>query len=62
MTNTHTHTHTYSIVVAQSVQRADDVLADELMTNEVALFFVSPEHEVLLQEYQSIDAAGILSG
>jgi len=42
----------------QSVQRSDDVLSDEQMANEVALVFVSPEHGILMQEYQSLDAAG----
>jgi len=46
------------VLALQHVQRSDDVLSDEQVANEVALLFVSPEHGVLLQEYQSIDAAG----
>lgn len=44
----------------QAVQRPDeaDVLAGDVVTNEIGLMFVSPDHGVLMQEYQSLDAAG----
>ncbi|KAF5825475.1 hypothetical protein DUNSADRAFT_9541, partial [Dunaliella salina] len=45
----------------QNVQRNEDLLSDDQVANEVALVFVSPEHGVLMQEYQSIDAAGAKS-
>lgn len=37
---------------------ADDVLGADSVTTEVALMFVSPDHGVLLQEYQPLDGTG----
>jgi len=42
-----------------AVQRnSDDVLAADTVATEVALLFVSPDHGVLLQEYQAVDGTG----
>ncbi len=47
------------VAVLQSLARvSDEVLAGDHASNEVALCFVSADHGVLLQEYQSLDAAG----
>lgn len=43
----------------QVVKLSEDILSDEQVKDEVALFFVSPDHGILLQEYQSIDAEGV---
>lgn len=43
----------------QSVARpADDVLGGDQVAVEVALCFVSPDHGILLQQYQALDATG----
>lgn len=43
----------------QQAQR-DDLLDSDNghLINDVALMFVSPDHGILLQEYQEIDSAG----
>lgn len=44
---------------AQAIQRAvDDVLGGDQVMTEVALLFVSPDHGILLQEYQALDGTG----
>ena len=37
---------------------SEDLLGGDQVTTEVAIMFVSPDHGVLLQEYQALDPTG----